>query len=336
MNQNTISVHALADLFRRLDEAPPVFGFHPVRAQILLEIGQWLEAHIRPEGYFDLQHISPNPVWELIQNRLLKRLEQIQSFGLSDQPRIWQWYNSGVIICAGHWRLAFDLVPIPRAFGWAEPPGLTEKLADTIDMLFVTHGHPDHFDHRLAQACLRRGKPVYLPESLAENWPHGIQPQFLSLEKESYEERDNISFVSRPGIHVWRDTPEEVPSIYYEVEAPDRLRLIFTGDLDYSRSLSSPAGKVDWLFVTWRSPNARYEPGHPEAIGTPADALRLAVNQVQPAAVILEHYGELEHIYQSYPASLDIAVEQIKAIPGTDCLFWGETAAPPRSASGPG
>jgi len=320
----------LGSLFSDLESTPPQFRYHPRRAEILLRIAEWLETNIRPGQLYDLAAVNPHPVWKLIEGRLLRLLSQLESSPQNDPPRVWQWYNSGVIITAPALTLALDLVPVPRPFGWPEPAGLSDRIASRIDGLLVTHPHPDHYDRFLVHACLRHGKPVYLPAVLSSDWTRQPHLHLLPVERKSRGRVGPATFTAHPALHVWRDSPAEVPSLCYEVQLPGSFNLIFTGDADYTRPLEPESPPVDWLFVTWRSPNASFDPGDPAARGRPADALRAAADRLHPAAVILEHYAELEHIYQGYPASLDLAVEQIRQVPATDCLFWAEVASPPR------
>jgi len=320
----------LADCFSRLDNHPPRFAPSPPRSATLLEIGAWLERHVRPQARFDLAALNPHPVWNIIMQRLQRLLADLKSTGDAPGTTVWQWYNSGVLITSGGTVIALDLVPCLRSFGWREPSGLTDELADLLDMLLVTHPHPDHYDRTLVSACLERNKPVILPADLAADWNREQNALFLSGDEDFCEEIKRVRISVKRAIHVWREHYDEVPSLYYDLLLPDGIRLVFMGDGDYTRSLDDAPAEIDWLFVTWRSPNADYEPDEPGAKGSPADALAAAATALRPAAIILEHYAELEHIYQGYPASLDVAVEQIRAVAGSDCLFWGEHAVPPR------
>ncbi|HIE10269.1 MAG TPA: MBL fold metallo-hydrolase [Kiritimatiellae bacterium] len=329
-NAHDPELSRLADCFSRLDNHPPRFRPSPPRSAALLEIGAWLERHVRPQARYDLAALNPHPVWNIIMQRLQRLLERLRRAAGQAGTVVWQWYNSGVLITSRGTVIALDLVPCPRPFGWREPPGLTAQLAELLDVLLITHAHPDHYDRKLVSLCLQRGKPVILPADPAgarDPAPHAL---FLSGEEGFCEEIQTVRVSVKRALHVWREHFEQVPSLYYDLLLPDGTRMLFMGDGDYTRSLDEAPPAIDWLFVTWRSPNADYEPDEPAAKGSPADALAAAAQVLRPAAVILEHYAELEHVYQGYPASLNLAVEQIQAVPGTDCLFWGEHAVPPR------
>jgi L-ascorbate metabolism protein UlaG (beta-lactamase superfamily) len=235
-------------------------------------------------------------------------------------------YNSGVIIRSGDVNIGLDTIPMLRSFNWPEPDGLTERMAELLDMLLITHHHPDHYDRRLVAECLKRDKPVFMPESLAREWEDA--PTLYPAHGGMQEEQNDHLITARHALHVWREAIEDVPLVYYEITGPQEYTLLFSGDADYTRTFcKTPGISVDLLFLPWRNPNARYEEGHAEQTGTTLDAVRVAVDTIQPKAILLEHYAELEHIYQDYPASYDIALNLKKQLDTTPCdwLFWGES-----------
>ena len=56
--------------------------------------------------------------------------------------------------------------------------------------------------------------------------------------------------------------------------------------------------------------------------------MNIALRRVKPRNVIHEHYAELKHVYDGFPASYDIALElQSKMAVPSEILFWGESLA---------
>ena len=119
---------------------------------------------------------------------------------------------------------------------------------------------------------------------------------------------------------------EDVPLVYYEVVCPGGFTFMFIGDLDYSKTLEkTPGREIDLFFIPWRHPNETFEPGHAAQTGVTVDAVKAAVEKIRPRALLFEHLAELEHVYDGFPASYDIALD-LKAQVGvpSELLFWGE------------
>ncbi|MBN1270599.1 MAG: MBL fold metallo-hydrolase [Kiritimatiellae bacterium] len=306
-----------------LDRRRPDFGPSVEREQALLRIGAFLETSVRRGQPYDLE-TQPNPVWKIIEERLTRAMGEIEVPQRAGGVELWQMYNAGVIIRNSGVTVGLDVIPMPRMFGWPEPPGWTARLARLMDILLITHDHDDHCDPALVNACLALGKPVCMPAALAAAW--GSQPNVRGVADGWSLELGGMSVLGRTGIHVWRETPEEKPSVYYEVTLPGGYALVFAGDVDYTKRFEKSAGKrIDLLFLPWRAPNPLYEEGRPEQVGTPLDAAQIAVERIRPGAVLLEHCAELQHVHGGFQASYDIALEVQRGLEvPCDCLFWGE------------
>lgn len=310
----------------RLDARPPTLGRDAEREEIFLRIGGFFEQNIREGGPWDLKR--DGAVWEIVERRLQRAVEDARRADRqSGRIVAWQLYNDGVVLRAGGVTIGLDVVVMPRAFGWPEPPGLADELADLLDVLFVTHGHEDHFDPSLVRCCLRRGKPVLLPGPLARDVGPG--PNLHAVSNDWRIDLRGLEIVAREGCHVWRETAAELPLAYFEIACPGGFRFIFGGDVDYTRGFeSTPGRRIDLLFLPWRSPNERFEDGHEAQIGTTLDAARIALERVAPAALMYEHLAEFEHVYNGFPASYDIAVNLKRRLPvPSELLFWGEKIA---------
>ena len=313
-----------------LDSTPPDGTGNPARREAFLRLGEFFEQTTRAGAEFDLKK-TPNPVWNEIAARLDRSIAAFQTQPPDAPMTAWQLYNDGVVLTAGGWAVGLDIVPAPREFGWPEPAAQIEALADGLDMLLVTHRHHDHYDKGLVRALLKRGKPVVLPESLADQWP-GFASLVPARNGQTLD-LQGLGLTVRQGLHVWRDTMDELPLLYYEGVFPHGGTFLFIGDLDISQNLEKTPGRdVDVFFIPWRHPNRHFEPGHVEQTGQTVVAVRAAIERIQPRLLLYQHLAELEHVYDGFPASYDIALDlQAKIGRPSELLFWGEhIQIPPR------
>ncbi len=319
-----MNIQSFVDALAILDSNPPSFRISERRRNAFLEIGRFFEESIRPGREYDLKH-NPGPIRQLIEPRLAAAVANVAATSLAeDQVTAWQMYNHGVIVKAGRVAIGLDVIPFTRAFDWDEPAGLTDSIADAIDALLVTHSHADHYDESLIRACLERGKPVLMPEPMTGKWVS--HPALHAAADGSTHELAGLHIMARRGIHLWRKDADEVPLTYYEIACPRGFRFIFGGDVDYTKRFEkTPGADIDLFFLPWRNPNEIYEPGHPAQEATTIDAVRIAIERIRPAAMLYEHCAELDHVYEGFPASFDVALElqRLVRIP-SELMFWGE------------
>lgn len=315
----------LAQLLDQLDRHPPSYTVHPEREQTLLDIGRLLETNIRAGQPFDLKAIHPNLLWELLEDRLRAALDRIRHERAGPGViRVNQWYSSGVILDVDAQLLGFDVVPMRREYDWPDRYDMTRQLAQCLDALFVTHRHHDHYDESLVRACLEEGTLVYMPEDLAQTWDGAATPVPVGCDQQW--EMQGFQVCARAGIHVWRDTAEELALRVYELAWPDGTGIVYGGDVDYTKALERTEGlRIKAFFLPWRAPNALYEEGDARQVAPLHDAVRLALEKLDPAILFYEHCAELEHVYDGFPASFDMAFNLKKCLPvSSELLFWGE------------
>ncbi|MBU1694018.1 MAG: MBL fold metallo-hydrolase [Verrucomicrobia bacterium] len=312
-----------------LDSTPPIFSDSPARRDAFLRLGEFFEQSTRASAIFDLK-TWPNPVWNEIETRLSRALDAIEAEPADAPATAWQLYNDGVVLTVDGLAIGLDIFPMPRRFGWAQPVGPTDRLASLLDVLFITHRHPDHYDKDLVQACLERGKPVVLPASLAADWAD-FKTVIPADDGQTFQVA-GLEVTARRGFHVWRATMDEVPLVYYEAVCPGGFTFLFIGDLDYSKRLEkTPGREIDLFLIPWRHPNENHEPGHVAQTGVTFDAVQSALNKIQPRALLYEHLAELEHVYDGFPASYDIALDlKSRVSVPSELLFWGEHIRLPR------
>ncbi len=319
-----MSIEAFTDAVSALDASPPVFQPLERRRKAFLQIGEFFEGHIREGGPFDLKRHA-QPLWKLLKPRLQKAIrEAVETDHARDDVTLWQLYNDGVLLRTGEVVIGLDVIPVTRTPGWEDHADLVEELAATMDVLLITHPHADHYDKPLVRACLTMGKPVILPEPMAGEWER--DPNLHAAHHGWELDLCDLHLTARHGIHIWRESLEDVPLAYYEVRCQRGFTFLFCGDLDYTKLLEkTPGAKVDLLFLPWRSPNESYEEGAPHRAGSRLDAVKIALKRIQPGRVLFEHYAELDHIYDGLPASYDMALELQRQLPvPAELLFWGE------------
>jgi hypothetical protein len=102
--------------------------------------------------------------------------------------------------------------------------------------------------------------------------------------------------------------------------------MLFCGDSDYTKGFPGIQPGLDLICITWRNPGPVFEDGHPLQTMNTNDAVMIMINELKPCNILLQHYGELDHIYRGFTASYDLAAHLINSLPvPTDILFWGET-----------
>ncbi len=309
-----------------IDDTKPSLTWNNKRADAFRCLEQVLNTNCGEGQPWDLYHVNPNPVWEAV----VPRIEAaIRDAGTADVPmaavQLWQLYSSGMLVKSGNQVLGFDVIPMPPFFGWTEPEGLTERIADVLDALFITHRHEDHCSAALIQACLHRDIPVFLPDSITAALPPS--PQMHPMADETEATVSNAHIVGRLGFHVWREAINSPPLIYYEVTLPNGYAFIFGGDVDYTKRFERTPGKrIDLAVIPWRAPNQSFEDGHAEQKATIQEAIQIAAERVQPEAILHNHYGELDHIYSwGTGASYRMALDLKRRCPTpSEVLFWGE------------
>ncbi|MDD3146703.1 MAG: hypothetical protein PHD82_05330 [Candidatus Riflebacteria bacterium] len=288
----------------------------------LINFGHYLEKSARPGCKFDLS-LWPNTLWQLIEKKMLSGLDLFVSTTVKESEVLMlQWYNSGIFIKTAEAVIGFDIVPLPRYYGWPDSAGLTARIAAALDALMVTHNHQDHFDSSLVEAVIRLKKPVLMHPAATESGSAILQATDGAVFKIC-----GFSIKSHHATHVWRNSMSELPLTCFECRREDSFRIIFCGDADYTRGFPGVKPEPDALFITWRNPGPRYEDGHPNQTGTTLDAVNIVIKELRPHRLILEHYAELDHIYRGFSASYEIAESLIKSIDlPTDIFFWGEIA----------
>lgn len=154
---------------------------------------------------------------------------------------LWQLYNQGYIFQVKGLNIGFDIVTTQNVFNlyWSIPEQLIQSLAEALDMLFVSHRHPDHMDLNLIERMVRLEKLVVAPKEILHLLPRRV------VGMEGNEERQLVSPMNRHirlnvyahrGRHV-QDNNRFISHRNYEIETETGFCLLHTGDHDYSEFL---------------------------------------------------------------------------------------------------
>lgn len=282
----------------------------------LLKLGEFIENTSRKGNENDFAK-WPNEIWKLYETNMYSGF---LSFNETPAPKdkflVLQWYNSGIFVKFGNKIIAFDILPVPRYYGWPDEKGFTELISSNIDSLFITHDHRDHCDPLLIKACCDRSIPVYMHEKSASDFA-GVFP----LGDNSIINFESFTICSHKACHVWRNDISDVNLCYFRVVSTNGANFVFFGDADYTKVSRGYSEAADTAFITWRNPNSKYEDQSPDQIGNAFDAIKLMTNVFKPKRIVLEHYGEFDHIYKGFGASYDHAIKLIENL-GTQTSIY--------------
>lgn len=272
----------------------------------LLKLGEYIENTSRSGNENDFIK-WPNKIWKLYEKNMhLGFLSFIETQAPNDGFLVLQWYNSGIFVKFGNKIVGFDILPVPRYYGWPDEKELTELIASNIVSLFITHDHRDHCDPLLIKACYDRHIPVYMHEKQASDFT-GVFP----MGDDCTIDFGNFTVTSQKACHVWRNNISDVNLCYFTVSSANDFNFVFFGDADYTKVSRELSKAADLVFITWRNPNSKYEDRNPDQIGNTFDAIKLMTNIFKPKRIVLEHYGEFDHIYKGFGAGFDHAINLI-------------------------
>ncbi len=255
-----------------------------------------------------------------VQTFFVKRIEAVgktlQETKITKGARIWKLYNDGFIVRTASATVAFDVVTGKhiRNGAFVLPGHTVEDFAQQCDALFISHAHPDHADPIIAEAFVRHGKAVMVPEELWKE--QAFSGRLLRLRCDASavqvvsikDGAERLSVVNGPG-----HQGEEIPNNVVIVTTSEDLVFAHTGDQSNQKDFEwldtiAQKHRVDVLM-----PNC-WAPDLPRMIAG-----------FQPAVVIPGHENELDHpIDHREPYWLDrirLGNESSRAI----FMTWGES-----------
>lgn len=174
--------------------------------------------------------------FETAKKNVLKNLKKIKP-PKGQSAVIWHIYNMGFIIKTSKHTVGIDIAGpavMPGRSGgsiafnpW--PTADIAKLAASLDILFVTHNHGDHFNSSLLKAMLSSGKPVVLAAPLAFLGDNSKNLTVINTSQETPLKLAGIEILAFRG-----NQGEKVPCNVYLLDI-DGVRVIHDGD-NYDRS----------------------------------------------------------------------------------------------------
>jgi L-ascorbate metabolism protein UlaG (beta-lactamase superfamily) len=225
-------------------------------------------------------HLGEAPVLPVIAQYFQRRIEPgLQHLEAHTEVKtgalIWKFYNFTFIVRTRNHTFAFDV-----SHGFREVTMSSEQLrriAEQVDVAFISHDHPDHADVAFAEQMAELGKKVVIPESL---WRDSNIENVLTRVKGQYAGSvAGVSFTAFPG-----SQGSTLPNPVYLVAA-DGMTFMHMGDQSRSSDFDAwikGLGRrhdVNVLFVNCRD-----------------GSMKKKIAEIDPDLVIPGHENELRHI----------------------------------------
>ena len=217
---------------------------------------------------------------------------------------IWAMYNHGFVIKTPDLVFAFDLVT-----GYSGWPAnyLPAEILSQIKILFVSHRHGDHYNSSIRNTVINNGGYVIVPSE--ESWMGNI----------SMSGSDTLSLLglninAHEGLH-------SVPIRIFEVETPNNLKIVHTGDNQTSLYLPEIENTDVLLLNAWVN-----ESGYTSAVS----GMRNCLQKLNPLLMIPGHIQELAHAYNPshyasrVPFEWTFEVDDIQLNSEVMVMVWGE------------
>ena len=227
-----------------------------------------------PAGFGQTWRETINSIYQPVCDEML---DEILKTRVASGVRIWKVYNMGFIVKTPNHTWGFDVRSgntITRKF----TPDQLAKLVKILDVLFLSHNHPDHIGTDLVREMVRAGKTVVRPtdDTVSElnGDPHlrNLYGRFGKAVKV-----DGLLVRAFPG---YQEIPnQEVPCCVYAVTA-DGITVAHCGD----NQNPQPYELLE---------KARIKPDVMMINGRPGFAFCLKT--VQPKLALIGHEHELKH-----------------------------------------
>ena len=211
-----------------LRENPPQSNRDEIRRAALLILDAPLSVEdtdpAAPAGFGQTWRETINSIYQPVCDEML---DEILKTRVASGVRIWKVYNMGFIVKTPNHAWGFDVRSgntITRKF----TPDQLAKLVKILDVLFLSHNHPDHIGTDLVREMVRAGKTVVRPtdDTVSElnGDPHlrNLYGRFGKAVKV-----DGLLVRAFPG---YQEIPnQEVPCCVYAVTA-DGITVAHNGD----------------------------------------------------------------------------------------------------------
>ena len=206
-----------------------------------LQTGDYTLRRACMERFEDLIYDYPpiNPDAERTYHTMVfKAIMEIKHTTVTQGAVVWQIQNHGFVVKTPSITLGFDL------YDYYNYPEFSE-LADLLDVYFISHGHRDHFSELLINAMSALGKPVVGPAELPDD------PKFENVS--IHMNADDVLTINGCTVTAHDGGDHAVPVRMYEVVTPDGLKLMHTGDKEYTNTLPTVPDIDILMFTSWIS-----------------------------------------------------------------------------------
>jgi L-ascorbate metabolism protein UlaG (beta-lactamase superfamily) len=255
---------------------PPAVNESPVRRPALQRL----------DDVFHMQSAASRPsIRTFLRNRIDAALTQMEHDDAADGTKIWKLYNAGFVVRSGGVTVGFDLIPGVPGSDCVVSDEQLARLVSQVDILFISHWHPDHANSKMAELFLRAGKPVIVPPDLWVDQPFAKQLTYLERSSDHVSSmsvgRRKINIVAYPG----HQGP--VLNNVYFVQFPNKFEVLHTGDQD----LPSDQG-ADRMWLGHIGEQHRIDA---MLVDCWYENMNELVGSVRPNIVITGHEDELAH-----------------------------------------
>jgi len=213
--------------------------------------------------------VSKSQAVENFYNSMIEKMEiELQDTVVSGN-NIWMMYNHGFIVKTPQITMAFDLLDGITGY-WSTL--LSTELISSIDVLFITHSHLDHYDHSIRSAIIANGGTVIVPSEISVS---GDVPMTAG----DTITLSGLQIKAHFGLH-------SVPSRIYEVITPGGYKFLHTGDNQTSTTLPDVSDLDVLLLNAWVNESGTAS----SVIG-----MRNCLDKLEPSLMIPGHIQELYH-----------------------------------------
>jgi L-ascorbate metabolism protein UlaG (beta-lactamase superfamily) len=231
-------------------------------------------------AFDDPIHLGEAPVLPVIadyfQRRVERGLRHLETHTKVERGAlVWKFYNFTFIVRTSNHTIAFDVSHGYRDV--AIPTPQLRRLAEQVDVAFISHDHPDHADVAFADQMATLGKPIVIPDSLWQD--SKIEDALFRVKGHFAGNVAGVDFKAFPG-----SQGATLPNPVYLVTA-DKMAFMHMGDQSRASDFEAwikglgTRHEVSLLFVNCRD-----------------RGMSKKIAEIDPDLVIPGHENELRHI----------------------------------------
>lgn len=170
---------------------------------------------------------------DFYRHECLRTLNEIRTCS-ENRARVWKLYSSAILIRDISGRvIGFDLndgcTPLDRRTRLRLDADLIAAFAETVDIMFYTHGHLDHIGLGVIDSLLAHGKQVVMPQDIIRHWlfPGAIPAEDCKI--------PGVSCYF--GKQIMSDGERNIPNAAYIVKLESGFSVFLRGDIYHYEEL---------------------------------------------------------------------------------------------------